>query len=248
MQTTARFVSLSAWFGCVMAILFALSAISSSPGQTKPASDEGPVELSAFTVSAGRDHGYKVSNAITATRVGAAIIDTPLNIQVVTGEQLEDLNVRRMGESMNYVAGAIGDKIFPDDGFIRMRGQPIGARFRNGFRRSLSITTDNVERIEVVKGPASVFFGEGSPGGIINYITRKPRFREALSFDYTFGSYQYNKARLDLEANVGGQLGVRLFGSWEDSHNWMDYTFNRVHFIAATAVWRPSKAFELSLG
>ena len=205
------------------------------------------IELSVFNVSAERDHGYLVSNAITATRVGAAIIDTPLNIQVVSGELIDDLNVRQFGETVNYVSGAITDKIFPDGDFIRIRGQPIGAVFRNGFRRPLSTSTENIERVEVVKGPSTVFFGEGNPGGIVNYITKKPQLKNAASLEYNHGSYNYHKGKVDAQARLGTKAGVRVIGAYEDSDNWIDFTYNKARYAAASLLIRPNRNIELVL-
>ena len=218
--------------------------------QQTDATSAGPsksevVQLSAFNVNAEKDYGYRVTNAATATRVGTAIINTPLNIQVISGELIDDLNVRQVGETLNYISGATTDKVFADGDFIRLRGQPIGAVFRNGFRRSLSTSTENIERVEVVKGPSTVFFGEGNPGGIVNYITKRPEIRNAGSIQYSYGSYDYHKAKLDVQTRMGSKAGVRVIAAYEDSDNWIDFSYNKAKYAAFSAVYRVAPTTEL---
>ncbi|MCP5531361.1 MAG: TonB-dependent receptor [Opitutaceae bacterium] len=216
--------------------------------QSNPAAtDKEVIQLSPFNVRSEKDYGYRKTNATTATRIGSDIINTPLNINVVSGELIDDLSIRQIGETMNYVSGAITDKIFPDGNFIRMRGQPIGDPFRNGFRRPLSNGTDNIERVEVIKGPSTVFFGEGNPGGIVNYITKKPELRSAAQVEYSFGSYQYNKAKIDAQGKLGDNAGFRVISSYEDSNNWMDFTYNRVKYVDATFLFKPTSDLEVLL-
>ena len=221
--------------------------VATMSGQTATPASSGQeiVRLSAFSVNAEKDQGYRIGNATTATRIGAEIINTPLNIAVVSGELIEELNIRQFGETMNYVTGAITDKVFPDGDFIRIRGQPIGAPFRNGFRRPLSNTTENIERVEVVKGPSTVFFGEGNPGGIVNYITKKPELKNAAALEYTFGSYHYRKFKLDAQARLGDRAGIRVIGAHEDSGNWIDFSYHRAKYANVALLARPSKAWEI---
>ncbi len=210
--------------------------------------NEDIATLSVFEVNASKDVGYQAGMAITATRIGTAIIDTPLNVQVVTSQFLEDLNIDRIGESVHYVSGALGDDRIFDTGGIRLRGQPSGSPFRNGYQRARSIGTENVERIEVVKGPTTVFFGAGNPGGIINYITKRPVFQNKFSLKYTYGSYDFNKVQADAQIVLGDDktAGARIFASYEDSEDFRDFETREVKYLSPSFRWRPSAAFELS--
>lgn len=134
------------------------------------------VELSPFEVSSHRDTGYRATKSTTSTGISLDIAKTPLNIQVVTGTFIEDLNLDNMHQAIRYVSGVQNDEFNRDASGVRIRGMQVGNFYRNGNPRPFNFSTDNVDRIEVVKGPVATFFGQGNPGGIINYITKKPEF------------------------------------------------------------------------
>lgn len=208
---------------------FLLSS-SFSYGQTTDDADE-PVVLSEFVVSTDGDLDYRATSSLTATRVSTKLIDTPLNIQVVTEQFLDDLNVDRIGEALRYTSGAMEDTFFGDDGHIRIRGQEIGSPFRNGYRRRRSIGLENIERVEVIKGPASVLFGQGNPGGVVNYTTKKPEFTNATKVKLKYGSDSYFKGVLDTQFAVSDNFGVRIIGAQEDSEDWRDFEQTEMQYL-----------------
>ncbi|MCF7761727.1 MAG: Plug domain-containing protein, partial [Cephaloticoccus sp.] len=139
--------------------------------------DEDVEVLSAFEVSAEKDYGYLKTNSATATKIGMEIQKVPMNVSVISREFLDDTNARSLTDIFRYSAAASGDNRFAmrrpaneatPQGTFTMRGFAVNVLMRNGVFRYLSYNLDNVERVEIVKGPASVFFGQGYPGGVIN--------------------------------------------------------------------------------
>lgn len=216
-------------FSLVSSAGFLLTS-SLSYGQSTDDAEE-PVVLSEFVVSTSGDLDYRATSALTATRVSAKLIDTPLNIQVVTEQFIDDLGIDRIGEVLRYTSGAVEDILFSDTGNIRIRGQSIGSPFRNGYRRRRSIGLENVDRVEVIKGPASVFFGQGNPGGIVNYTTKKPEFVNASKVKLKVGSDSYFKGVLDTQFAVSDSFGVRIIGAQEDSEDWRDFERNEMKYL-----------------
>uniref|UniRef100_UPI004049D143 TonB-dependent receptor plug domain-containing protein n=1 Tax=Cephaloticoccus sp. TaxID=1985742 RepID=UPI004049D143 len=167
------------------ACLAALFALSSAPAWAQQvasdASDEEIVQLTPFEVESEKDYGYLKTNSATATRIGMEIQKIPLNVSVQSREFLDDTNSNSLTDLFRYTGAASGDNRFAmrrpaneatPQGTFSMRGFTVNTILRNGIFRYLSYNLDNVERVEIVSGPASVFFGQGYPGGVINYITK----------------------------------------------------------------------------
>ena len=228
----------------------------STPAPATIQAEEPAVVLSEFMVNAAKDNGYGTTTAFTATRIGVPIIQTPLNIQVITSELINDQAAYNFQNALRYVSGVSGDSTSFEAGNLvgntaassTIRGFVPNVFLRNGFRRSANLTTENADRVEIVKGPASVFFGQSAPGGVINIISRRPSDRSSASFDYTFGSYQYHKARLDVTGPIGPQgLAYRVYASRLDADDWRDFTYTKQDSFNPSLSWRASDALTMNL-
>ena len=133
--------------------------------------------LSPFEVDVSQDNGYAATTSATATRIGTAIIDTPISIQVIDSQFLEDTGVNNFENAFHYVSGVFVDDqgYFRPQGSIKIRGFTPETIYRNGFPEYYNFSTDSIDRIEVMEGPSAVYFGREDPGGIINYVTKEPR-------------------------------------------------------------------------
>lgn len=239
--------------------LWAVALLSLAPAafaQAGAPAKEEIVELSPFVVQADTDNTYGAATAYTATRIGVPILETPLNVQVVTRDLIEDQGARSLLQALRYSSGMSGDSISFDVGNQNSSGSGSTIRgfiptliLQNGFRRTGTMTVENVERIEIVKGPASVFFGQAAPGGLINVITRKPSQTQSVSLEYTYGSYDYNKVRADLTGPIAGRkdMEYRVAASYQDSEDWRDYTYTKQTVVAPSLRWRPTSDLMLNL-
>jgi outer membrane receptor protein involved in Fe transport len=210
------------------------SPVAPTASQPTPPADPGVVSLSPFEVSSERDYGYVRTNSLTATRIGARIMDTPLQIQVLSEDFLADTNMTDLQDVLRYSATAAGDNAmgvlqpatgFTPSGNVTTRGFPINARLRNSIRRYNVYSLDNVERVELIRGPASVFFGQSFPGGVINYVTKQPEFRDIpTSMSYRWTTDGGNKATFDQNTVLStGKVAMRNFISWENSSFQRDF-------------------------
>lgn len=242
---------------CALACASATALLGQAEGSEKnsvPTTEE-TLRLSDFVVTERTYSSYGATNAYTATRIGIPIIKTPLSVQVVSGELLQDQGVKDFQSALKYVSGVHGDSLNIDAGTMNIQGSGtfnirgfVPSLFlRNGFRRPASLVAENIERIEVVKGPASVFFGQASPGGLINVITRKPSDKQSATLDYTYGSYDFNRARLDVTGPMGKTLSYRLFTSYEDSGDWRDYVGGTNLVVAPSITWKPTDRLSFTL-
>lgn len=198
---------------------------------TAPAASEpGVVSLSPFEVSSDRDYGYLKTNSATATRIGMPIQKIPLSVSVVSDEFIKDAGMRDISDLLRYQASSAGDNrmgilqpatSFTPSGGISLRAYPINARLRNGLLRYNNYTLDNVERVEIIKGPAAIFFGMAFPGGVINYITKKPQLHEiptAMTISYGGEGDRMGSVRgtLDHNAVLSGKAALRVVGAWDN--------------------------------
>jgi len=209
------------------------------------------VELNRFAVSASSVKGYAATNALSASRIEEALIDTPHTINVLTKDLMQDLGESTESSlAFKYVAG-IRPYLSNNDGYF-MRGFPVtlyydGVRLQAKGIRDASAT----ERIEVIRGPSSVLYGVGDPGGGVNYITKRPRFRSGSSFALTAGSDEFLRAEADFEAapvSMGSdrRLGVRIVGAVVDRGSWRITEEMRRKFIAPMATLALGSRTELS--
>ena len=174
------------------------------------------VVLSPFEVSSEKDFGYLKTNAATASRIGMDIQNTPMSISVMSQEFVADTGMQTITDIFRYTASGSPDNSFKGrrpanestpQGNFTMRGFKVNSLLRNGVFRYTSYNLDNIERVEVVKGPAAVFFGQGYPGGVVNYITKKPVFGEIpTSMSYYFGN----------NAQLSDKAAFRIVGAWHD--------------------------------
>jgi len=196
---------------CLAALLaFAMPLQAQVASDADDLADDDVETLGAFEVSEEKDYGYLKTNSATATRIGMEIQKVPMNVSVLSREFLDDTNAQSLTDIFRYSAAASGDTRYAmrrpaneatPQGVFTMRGFAVNSIMRNGVFRYLSANLDNVERVEVVKGPAAVFFGQGYPGGVINYITKRPSFTKIpTTFRFSINDNSGQKLVVDHNA------------------------------------------------
>jgi outer membrane receptor protein involved in Fe transport len=226
----------------------AAAAGTAAKGSTMQA-DAGVQSLSAFEVKSDKDQGYLRTNSVTATRINMAIQNIPMSVSVMSKEFLDDANIRSITDVLRYTSSGAGDNNFamrrpsnsatPQGGFT-LRGFGVNSLLRNGISRYIGYNVNNVDRIEIVKGPASVFFGAGYPGGVINYITKQPVFGKIpTTLSYTFGDNNMNRVVLDNNTQLSKKAAMRVVGSWENRKGFRNYEFKKENSITANLTLVP---------
>lgn len=208
-----------------------------APTRSTLGTDEGVMTLSAFEVKTDKDNGYLKTNSATASKINMEIQQIPLNVQVISREFLDDTNARSLTDLFRYSASASGDTRFAmrvpansatPQGTFTMRGFVVNSLMRDGVFRYTSYNLDTVERVDVIKGPAAVFFGQGYPGGVINYISKLPKFEKTEgSLSYQINDNSGHKALLDQNVAVNKKTALRVVGSWEDTQGERRFEYRR---------------------
>lgn len=214
-----------------LALLQHLPSASAQSRTASAAADE-TIKLEEFNVSAGRATGYRAQNAITATGFGANVLDVPVTINVLTSEFVSDLGANLQSEALRYVPGIITSPNYESQMIIR--GFNGLQAYRNGQYRRQLYSTWGMDRIEVIKGSSSIFFGLVRPGGVVNYITKKPEFKVAGGDTrLSFGSWDFKKAELNY--NYGGETVAARFGAGGiDAGGWRNDDFKKEHYLGGS--------------
>jgi len=205
-----------------------------SPGitaQTAPADDTLQILVT------GERNPYVPTEA-SVTRLDVPLRDTPRSIQVVPQQVIEDQAATRIGDALRNVSGVVRTGGFAGtaDQFT-VRGFFLRNIFRDGFRDPTFsiIETANIERIEVIKGPASVLQGNLEPGGAINVVTEQPLAMPRYEAQLQAGSFGFIRPTADLTGPLtdAGDLRYRLNLAYEGSDGFRDLDQDVERFFAA---------------
>lgn len=235
--------------------------VSSPAGATSTVADDGTIVLSPFDVRSDQDYGYLKTNSATATRIGTAIQQVPLAISVLSEDFVRDTGMRDIQDTLRYVASSSGDPrmgIRPPgnsatpSGNMKLRGFPISQRLRNGVNRYTNYNLDNIDRIEVIKGPASIFYGLGYPGGVINFVTKKPQFTDLpTTFSYGYGGQGTNvgdqRVTFDHNDVLNKSTAFRVIGAWDNMKGDKDWEFQKGFSVTPSLAVRVSDKLSVNL-
>jgi iron complex outermembrane receptor protein len=219
----------------------------------KPKNTDKPVKVPEIVVKEVRERdadatNYVAEEASTATRTDTPLIQVPQSIEVVTQRVMQDQRAIRVEQALRNVSGmALGDVgqsgIAADVAYCR--GFPCGY-FKNYLRnedQNQALTfrdIANIQRLEVLKGPASVLYGRSEPGGIINILTKQPLPDRYASIDQIVGSYGYYRTMMDATGplNESKTMLFRITGAYENTGSFRDNVQGQRYFIAPVFTWK----------
>lgn len=208
-------------------------------------------ELQRVEVIGRRERESFADSTFSATKTETAIIDIPQSISVVTKEVIQDQGLLRLNDVTPFVAGANEFSVYDD---ITLRGfrnsddrRVNGLRTYNNFWGQPLIA--HLERVEVIKGPGAATFGDASPGGVINLVTKKPLDTARRELTLGVGSYDYRYAAIDLTGplNAGGSLLYRLNAAIEDSDSFRNQVFHDNRIVAPSFTLLPREGTRVNL-
>ncbi len=210
--------------------------------------------LPTTTISGtSEQQSYKTSESKSAMKIDAPLRDIPQTVNVVPQSVIKDQGATSLEDVLKNVPG-IG--LSNGDGQrdqITIRGfSAIGDIFVDGFRDDALYYRDlsNIERVEVIKGPAAVLYGRGSSGGLINNVSKKPNFSPLQEVGVSFDSEGQRRTQFDAgwADQQMGDKAFRVTGAFEDSDTFRDDGYIDRKAIAPSAYFRLSDDLELNLG
>ncbi|TAL24090.1 MAG: TonB-dependent siderophore receptor [Aquabacterium sp.] len=201
--------------------------------------------------------GYHARRSATGTRTDTALLDTPVSVQTVSRELMDDQRTLTVKDAVANVSGVFAAH-GPDgntmDAFV-VRGFQLdsyGATYQDGvkdFSRSPKETA-GLERIEVLKGPAAIMYGRIEPGGMINRVTKRPQAERSTTIEQQVGSDALFRTTLDSTGalDAAGTLRYRVNAVLSDADGFKQDTLARRTYLAPQLEWEPIAGTALRLG
>ena len=208
----------------------------------------------------GHVAGFVASRALTATKTDTPLIETPQSVSVVTSDQIARQGAQSLGATLRYTAGVAGEINGGSDtryGGFQLRGfEATGNSFyKDGLRlpgtayaEFLPLDPYGAERIEILKGPASVLYGQNGPGGVINYVSKRPTDEVFGEVSVSGGSFDRLQGQFDIGGPVGdGDVFYRVTGLARNGDTQVDFAKDDRFFIAPAVTWKPSDDTTLTV-
>jgi iron complex outermembrane receptor protein len=223
--------------------------------QTPDATAEARADAT-IVVTGQRDPLKLNDQAQAGSRLGMTIRETPASIEVLTQNELQARGLRTARETFNDVVGAIAGDVPGNPAVVSLRGFAGNtvSILQDGVRVSASTVVQrdsnnwHYDRVEVLKGPASVLYGEGALAGVINKVTRKPVLGERhLDALLSVGSFDTVFAAGGVNLPVSPTIAVRADASYQRSDSLYDVDNNDTFSagLTASALWKPSDRLSL---
>jgi iron complex outermembrane receptor protein len=245
-----------------------LSLRVSASGALSVQPETGVLTLGVSTVNALSDQesaygpvsGYVAKRSASATKTDTPIIETPQSISVVTRAEMDDRKSDTLADALGYTPGFVSQP----NGFSRVAddytlrgfnvGSGTGGVLLDGMKLQSSVYDGGIEpfgleRAEVLKGASSVLYGQLSPGGLINAVSKRPTDTPLHRISAEYGSHDRQQYTFDLAGPLDeeGEFSYRLNGLWRDSDTQVDHIRDDKRFIAPSFTWRPNEDTSLTV-
>jgi iron complex outermembrane receptor protein len=202
--------------------------------------------------------GLVPSVTATATKTDTALLETPQSISVVGAEQIAATGAQTIASALDYVPGVLAfaaDDITGDSLFTRgFRIDPYyGNVFRDGLRAAVNVFDGaqepyGLERVELLRGPSSILYGQAGPAGILNTVSKRPPSEPLREVNLQAGSYDRAQVSADFGGPIGdGTLSWRLTGLARNADTYVDHIPNDRRFLAPALAWTPGPNTSLTV-
>lgn len=194
----------------------------------------------------GEREGYESEDGSTATKTQTPLIEVPQTVYVLTEEQLDDQNVRSLGDALRYAPGVSLESGEGHRDEVFIRGQETTADFYvDGLRDDAQYYRPlyNIDRIEVLKGANALIFGRGGGGGVINRVAKTANpLNPFIALDGSVNSFGAFAVSGDVNKSLSDTAGLRLNATYEEFANHRDQYDGRFFGIS------PTLSFEVAPG
>ncbi|WP_425407430.1 TonB-dependent siderophore receptor [Hwanghaeella sp.] len=220
---------------------------------TRAAEGDSETLLSPVTVEGKIDSaygpvdGYVAENAGSGTKSDTPLIETAQSISVITRDKMDSQNVNRMAEALRYTPGIDSENFGYEPRYVDMRLRGLEAATTGFFKDGMLLSNPGfavsynpdpwgAERVEVPRGPSSVLYGQGAPGGLVNYVSKRPSTTRLITGEIETGSFSRIQGKFDLGGAITNQKdsAFRLTGLFRRSDTQIDFLQDDREFIAPT--------------
>ncbi|MDT9646327.1 TonB-dependent siderophore receptor [Pseudomonas sp. JV245A] len=205
----------------------------------------------------GPQAGYVAKRSLSGTKTDASLSEIPQSISVITRDQMDAQQVQSVNEALRYTAGVQANTTAASQRFdtLSIRGFDVTTgMLRDGLKGNTAqawpkVEAYGLERIDVLKGPASVLFGQNSPGGVVNQISKRPLDKPFHEVQIQGGSFDRAQGQFDFSGPLDdeGQFLYRLVGLERDSGTQFDHIKDDKQYFAPSFTWKPNDDTSLTL-
>jgi len=200
---------------------------------------------------------FVATDNLSGTKSDTPLMETPQSVSIITRDLLDIWNPGKFTEALRYTPGVAAEPFGIEPRFtnLRLRGFDAATTgfYRDGlllanpgFAVSYNLVPYGAESIEIPRGPVSVLYGQGNPGGLVNYISKTPRFGNFGEFGVEAGSHSWAEAHLDV-GRSGNRMAFRLVGLTRDADTQVDFLPADRDYLAPSLTWRPSDDTSLTV-
>ncbi|MGI4880406.1 MAG: TonB-dependent receptor, partial [Janthinobacterium lividum] len=239
-----------------VAFLLAGSAIAGPASAAAPAdgSDDRAADILVF----GTPDNALTLPTTTGSRLGLTSLETPASVTSLDGDEIRARGDLSIVDAVTRAPG-ITSSANPGNGGTALAargfsGQGSVLQLVDGIRLfpvagTITFPTDpwNVDRIEVLSGPASVLYGQGALGGAINVLTKQPSDRTSLDAEASYGSQDTRHIAADAGGPIGEMLSYRVDASWRQSDGYVDRGRSKSIALAGALHFAPTETFSLTV-
>ncbi len=206
----------------------------------------------------GPIYGYAARRSASATKMDTPLLETPQSISIIGAEQIADQKANSITEALAYTPGVMADAGYANSydvlysrGFRLQDGS--GGVYRDGLKLGGSGWATGqqepygLERIELLKGAASVLYGAAAPGGVLNVVTKQPQRDHGSEIVAEAGNYGHRSIAADLNGKLSDSWTGRVVLLARNADTSVDYIPNNTRYIAPSLNWSPNADTSFTL-
>ncbi|MBT2375694.1 TonB-dependent siderophore receptor [Pseudomonas fluorescens] len=204
----------------------------------------------------GPVEGYLATRTAAGTKTDTALVEAPRSISVATREQMQDRNVQNLDDAVKYMPGIVSASYGSDTRYdwMRVRGfEPTqfldGLPLPRGVYANPKAETWNLDRIALLRGPASSVYGQTPPGGLLDMVSRRPSAESSSAIQVQYGSDNYRQINFASTGKIDdeGQFLYGISGVVRDAGTQVDHIDNKRYNIAPSLTWNIDTDTKLTL-
>jgi iron complex outermembrane receptor protein len=205
----------------------------------------------------GPVQGYAATRTATGIKTDTPLKEVPQSVTVVGTEQMRDQGVQNLQEAIRYAPGVFADAFGYDSrgDYSWIRGTAT-AFFLDGLRTNLGYYVNSIaidpyalERVEVLRGPASMLYGQVPTGGIVNAISKLPSEIPYGEITVEYGSFDFKQVKIDKTGTLteDGKWLYRIVGLARDADTQVDFVENDRLMLAPSLTYRPTNDTSITV-
>ena len=211
--------------------------------------EEDAQQLAAVTIVARRTLNDK---PLSIGKISIDPMDLPQSITTISQTTIKNQQALRLSDVVKNVNGVY---LTTTRGSVQesfaARGYAFSSTnlFKDGFRINSGIMPEvsSLEKVEILKGSAAILYGQVAPGGILNMVTKQPKFQFGGEVSMLAGSYDLFKPSFDIYGPVSSSIAYRVNGTYEQANSFRDVVHYQRYYINPSVLFRISQRTQLLL-